>query len=86
MITKNYKADQDGKHIASGPGVATISTDSKLTWAVGNSSSIAPSLRVKHTLNYGDKDSMELQEGEELWIFGVGIAAVTAELPSEGDI
>jgi len=86
MITKNYAATAEGKLVASGPGVATVSTDSIVSWAIGDSDTTAPAIRLKHTLKYSEKDSMDLADGEHLWIYGVGTVAVTAENPAAGDI
>ena len=85
MITKNYQATREGIFVASGEGVATITASTGAQWAIGSSSTTAPTVSVRH--NFGpDNESMNLETGECLWVFGTAIVAVTATNAAAGDI
>jgi hypothetical protein len=86
MITKTYQSTITGKLVASGEGVATLSCPSGGQWAVGDSDAVAPTSSVRHSINARDTTSMQLEEGEHLWIFGGQLAAVTAANPAPGDV
>ncbi|MGB1390514.1 MAG: hypothetical protein ACPG61_16690 [Paracoccaceae bacterium] len=86
MITKNYQALTAGKLVASGPGTATLTANSVAQWAVGDSSSAAPTLVTRHAAPFAENVSMQLDTGEHLWVFGAEVVAVTAENPAAGDI
>lgn len=86
MITKNYQANHTGKLVASGAGAATLTANSICQWAIGDSAVTAPSLTIRHVLPFGENVSLDLVSGEHLWVFGVEIVAVTAEVPAAGEV
>jgi hypothetical protein len=86
MITKTYQATITGKLVASGEGVATLSCPSGGQWAVGDSDAVAPTSSVRHSIGARDTASMQLEDGEHLWLFGSQITAVTATNPAPGDV
>lgn len=86
MITKNYLCTLDGKLVASGDGVATITANSICQWAIGDSAVAAPTVSPRHNARFFENVSMSLGAGEYLWVFGAEVIAVTATNAAAGDI
>jgi hypothetical protein len=86
MITKTYSAESDGKMVASGEGVVTVTCPSGLQWAVGDSDTTAPTTQVRHSTSGRENVSLQLEDGEHLWVFGGGLLAVTAANPAAGEV
>jgi hypothetical protein len=63
MITKNYQASVSGTLIASGEGGVTMTCNGPLDWAIGDSLTVAPTVKLRHSLTPREEMNPYLEAG-----------------------